>query len=252
MRFLLLGPVTAYRRGEPVVLGRRAQRLVLGLLLLSAGRPVPVERLEALLWEGDPPDGARALVQTHVSRLRRVLDPARDGATGFRLVARGSTYTAEVAPETVDAHRFRVDVERAAELADPERRACALRAALALWQGPLLSDVADDALRDRVGAGLAELRLSAWESCAEADLAAGRHRRAAAELADLVAEEPTRETLVVLLMTALCLGGRGSAALALFERTRRVLAAELGADPGPELRGLHRSILRGERVPLLR
>src|SRR6266508_4576505 len=70
----------AYHNGVPVDLGRRrGERCLLGLLLLEAGRVLPVDRLAALLWDDEPPDHARATLQTHVSRLRARLDPGRPG-----------------------------------------------------------------------------------------------------------------------------------------------------------------------------
>ena len=65
----------------------------------------------------------------------------------------------------------------------------------------------------------------------------------AGELAGLVAEFPLRERLAALLMTALYRCGRRGEALAAYDTTRRVLAGELGLDPGPELAGLQAQVL---------
>ena len=74
----------------------------------------------------------------------------------------------------------------------------------------------------------------------------GRARRAAAlgaagevtgELESLVAAHPLRERLWALLVTALYRAGRQSDALAAHRRVTRLLADELGVDPGPELAG---------------
>ena len=75
------------------------------------------------------------------------------------------------------------------------------------------------------------------------DLALGRHGEVAGELAGLVAEFPLREKLAGLLMTALYRCGRRGEALAVYGHTRRVLAGELGLDPGPELAGLQARVL---------
>ncbi|MBM2614792.1 tetratricopeptide repeat protein [Actinoplanes sp. LDG1-06] len=247
MDFRLLGPLEVRHDQQPLALGqRRGQRLTLGLLLLEAGRVVPLDRLLDLLWEGHPPHTAAATLQSHVARLRTALDPERDGGRGIRLVRRGEGYAAEVEPGRVDAHRFRDLVARAREFADPEARAAALREALALWRGPLLADVASDRLRDRVGAGLEEERLSAWEDWAEAELAAGQHHRTVPELTGLVREHPLRERLTGALMLALHRDGRRSDALDTYHQTARRLRDEYGLDPGAVLRRRHAEILRDE------
>uniref|UniRef100_UPI001C605978 ATP-binding protein n=1 Tax=Nonomuraea rhizosphaerae TaxID=2665663 RepID=UPI001C605978 len=93
-----------------------------------------------------------------------------------------------------------------------------------------------------VAAALEEGRLAAVESRAEARLTAGQP----ADLAAEVAAHPLRERLCALEMRGLAAAGRQADALALFERTRRTLAGELGVDPGPELRAAHLTVLSGE------
>jgi len=77
----------------------------------------------------------------------------------------------------------------------------------------------------------------------EAGLALGGHGALVGELQALVREQPLRERLRGQLMRALYRSGRQADALALYEATRRVLAEELGLDPGPELRRLQRAML---------
>jgi Bacterial transcriptional activator domain/NB-ARC domain len=90
---------------------------------------------------------------------------------------------------------------------------------------------------------LEEARLAVVEERIGCDLALGRHGEVAGELAGLVSEFPLRERLAGLLMTALYRCGRRGEALAAFEAARRVLAGELGLDPGPELAGLQAKVL---------
>ena len=66
------------------------------------------------------------------------------------------------------------------------------------------------------------------------------------ELTDLVAAHPMRERLVAALMRALAAAGRDTEALLAYERTREILADQLGVDPSPELSALHVALLRGE------
>ena len=116
--------------------------------------------------------------------------------------------------------------------------------ALELWRGAALADAAP--LCPRLAgeaAPLEEARLAVTEERVGCDLALGRHGEVAGELAGLVAEFPLREKLAGLLMTALYRCGRRGEALAVYDDTRRVLAGELGLDPGPELAGLQAQVL---------
>ena len=78
----------------------------------------------------------------------------------------------------------------------------------------------------------------------EADLAAGREAELIGELQQLVAAHPTRERLAGQLMLALYRCGRQAEALEAYSDARRVLVAEIGVEPGPELRRLQDAILR--------
>jgi DNA-binding SARP family transcriptional activator len=71
----------------------------------------------------------------------------------------------------------------------------------------------------------------------------GRHDDAVAAARAVVAEHPLREDAHAELMLALYRSGRQSEALEAYRATRRLLAAELGLDPGPRLRDLERRIL---------
>jgi DNA-binding SARP family transcriptional activator len=88
-----------------------------------------------------------------------------------------------------------------------------------------------------------EARLAVVEERIGADLALGRHGEVAGELAGLAGEFPLRERLAALLMTALYRCGRRGEALAVYDTTRRVLAEQLGLDPGPELAALQAQVL---------
>nr|WP_062332207.1 AfsR/SARP family transcriptional regulator [Herbidospora sakaeratensis] len=244
--FRLLGPVEVWRGGGRAALARRAQRCLLGVLLLEAGRVVPVSRLLDLLWDDDPPAHARGVLHSHVARLRGVLDPDRTGSRGFRLLLRGDGYVAEADAGAVDVHRFR-DLVARARLAGPGGRARLLRDALAQWRGPLLADAATDRVRDRLGVGLEELRWSAVESCVEAELECGRHRELLPELADLVRQHPLRERLIRAYMLALYRDGRRPDALAAYRRARGDFARELGLEPTSDLGDVHDRMVHADR-----
>jgi len=244
MDFLLLGPLEVWHAGQPVnVSRRRAERCLLGLLLLEPGKMIPVDRLCDLLWDGHPPDNARGTLQSHISRLRSALDPERDGRYGVRLSVQGDGYIIHVDPSMVDAHRFRAMTSNVDSIIDPLRRATVLREALALWRGTVLADVASDRLRDRIGTGLAELRMQAYESCFEASLEAGLHRDIITELIDFVDAHPFRMRLVYSLMLALYRDGRQAEALATYQQITRRTIERTGLDASADLIRLHQAIL---------
>jgi DNA-binding SARP family transcriptional activator len=237
MEFRILGPLAVCRAdGRPAVLGGRKPRTLLAALLLARGRVVPDARLISLLWESDRPSTVEAQLCTYASRLRRAL-PAR-------LVRTGGGYLLEPAG-TVDAEEF----ERLASAGDAElrageasRAAALFRAALDLWRGPVLADVAES-LRAGEAARLEEFRLAAWEGRIEADVAVGDHLRAVPDATGLVHDHPVRERARALLMAALCASGRPADAVAVYHRGRRLLDERLGIAPGPVLRAAYERVL---------
>lgn len=240
MEFRLLGDFAAVRDGEPVRVGRRRQeRLLLAILLLEAGRPVTIDRLTGLLWDGAPPAGARAAVHTYVGRLRAALS-----GHDVVIATMGGGYAAVGAE--ADTSRFTGLARAAADTGDPAERVRLGTAALALWRGPLLADLADEPLRRRIGGPLQELRLTTAETCAQALLDLGRHEQVVRDLADLAAAHPVREGLVASVMTALYRSARQADALHLYDRAGKTLAGELGVEPGLELETVHQRILAGD------
>ncbi|MEU6742307.1 AfsR/SARP family transcriptional regulator [Streptosporangium sandarakinum] len=250
MTFAILGPLEVRRGDEPVEISGSRLRALLVLLLLDAGRTVPAGRLIAGIWDDRPPAAAGNALQALVSRLRAALAAERGTveavASGYRLA---------VERDRVDAHRFtRLAAEGRAALSAgaPAEAAAVLRAALGLWRGPALADLADPTGDDAVTVTAAAvtrleaLRLAAVEDRVEADLLLGRRAEAAAELPGLIAAHPLRERFHGQLMRALYGAGRRVEALAAYEAAREVFARELGADPSPDLAGLHLAMLRGE------
>ncbi|MFI6316425.1 BTAD domain-containing putative transcriptional regulator [Nonomuraea sp. NPDC050556] len=245
MRFAVLGPVRANLETEAVPLGPPKRRLLLAVLLCSAGRPVGVDTLVEALWGDNAPASAVDNIYVHISQLRRVL-----GAQA--ITGRGREgYALAVEPSAIDAHRF-------AGLAQAGSRALAageygtasrkLREALSLWRGPAYGELADEPCLRHEVTRLEELRLTALADRIEADLALGLHDEVAAELLTLTRAHPYRERYAGQLMLALYRSGRQADALDVYTRTRKLLDDELGLDPGPELTQVHERILRRDPV----
>jgi DNA-binding SARP family transcriptional activator len=240
MDFRILGPLEVDDDGRALELGGARQRALLAILLLRRGQVVSADRLIEDLYGGRPPATAAKSLQAHVSRLRRALAP------GQRLQTRGGGYVLEVGEDELDADRCRrLLAEARRELAEgrPEAAAENLAAALGLWRGPPLADVAYEAFAQEEIARLEELRLECREERLEAELALGRHADVTSELEQLVAAHPLRERLRGQLMLALYRAGRQVEALAVYQAGRRALVEELGIDPGRPLQQLERAIL---------
>ncbi len=240
MEFMILGPLEARVGGASVPLGPEKQRALLAVLLLDANRTVSVSRLVDQLWGDEPPETAVKVIQTHVSRLRKVLP---DGV----LVTRAPGYQLRIEPGQLDLERFQRLCEQgrgALEEGEPESAAEMLGDALSLWRGPALAEFTSEPFGFDEGARLDELRLAAVEERIEAELALGRCGELVGELQSLVAAHPLRERPRCQLMLALYQAGRQADALAVYANARRTLVEQLGIEPGRVLQYLERAILR--------
>ncbi|MER7346448.1 BTAD domain-containing putative transcriptional regulator [Streptomyces aurantiacus] len=246
MEFRLLGAVSVATEAGELPLGPAKRRGLLATLLLRPNYPVPVERLMEALWDDEPPPRARGVIQGHVSRLRTLLVAADAEMYGVELVTRGTAYLLRMPETLLDAHRF----EELVSLARGQRAVADAVAmyeeALALWQGPALTGVHTGPALQAAAQALEETRLASVERLAAGYGQLGEHARAAALLRAEVTAHPLRESLSAALVTALRRAGRRSEALDWFHRTRRLLADELGLDPGPELADAYALALRGE------
>lgn len=238
----VLGPLEAAHRGESVRISSGRQRTVLAALLLHANEVVSREALVDALWDEAPPRNAHTAVRTYVMRLRQSLGPE----LGARILTRAGGYLLEAAADEIDLlrcgrlHRAAQAAVRADDLLSAERD---LRAALALWRGEPLVDVASQQLRDQELPAIEQLRLEVLELHYDVQLALGAHQEILRELQTAVDRYPLRERFCVQLMTALHHSGRRSDALDAYRRTWRRLAGRLGIDPGQEMRRLQQQIL---------
>ncbi|MGW6930453.1 BTAD domain-containing putative transcriptional regulator [Lentzea sp. NPDC054927] len=237
MEFGLLGTVEV-RVGDRVVdVGHSRQRCVLAVLLVEANRLVPVDVLVDRVWGEQVPHRARNAVAGYVSRLRQALPDE------VRIVGRQGGYVLTVDPMSVDLHRFDHLVARAR--VEPDEAVVLLADALELWRGEAFSTL-DTPWLASVRSALEARRLAALLDRNDLALEQGRHTELLAELDATAAAFPLDERLAGQLMLALYRCGRQADALLRYEQVRLRLADELGADPGPELRLLHKKILTAD------
>jgi predicted ATPase/DNA-binding SARP family transcriptional activator len=237
----VLGELTVARDGRAVELTGPGRRALLGLLAANVGHIVSVERIIEGLWGETPPVSAVKVVQTHVSQLRRVLEPGRDGDWRL-LVTHPAGYLFAPGPDAVDAARFEAAVQGASELPAAEA-VDPLRGALSLWRGPPYAGI-DRPFVTIEAFRLEQLRLAALTRCLAGELARGRHREVESELRTLAAEHPLDEAIAELLILALYRSGHQAEALRVHAELRGHLAEEVGTDPAPAITRLHEQVLR--------
>jgi DNA-binding SARP family transcriptional activator len=238
----LAGPLRVERAGAelaPAEVGSRKGRTLLRLLCARRGEVLGSTEVAAVLWPAQPPADPDAVIASLVSRLRRVLGPDAvvGGRDGYRIGA--------VETDVDRARRLLGDAEWAPPaLASAGAQAAArlLEAGNALpeeaeadWAAPLRAEVT--ALRRRARHLLARAALDDDDAATAGEVA----RRA-------VDEDPLDEDAVRLLMRALLARHLPGDALRAYERLRRALADELGADPAPATQRLHVAALRGEAL----
>ncbi|MBW3612366.1 MAG: winged helix-turn-helix domain-containing protein [Chloroflexi bacterium] len=242
MRFTVLGELRVISRSD-IALSRPAHRRLLSILLLETDRVLDTELLIDRFWSDEPPETARAALQTYVSQLRRLLG---DGVivtsdSGYRLDLRGHHLDSQVFGALASAAGTALSAGAWHEVLNHAERA------LALWRGPAFAELQLDAFALPEITRLEELRLGLMEMRAEALLAMGRTEEALPDLERAVVEHPLRERLREHLMVARARLGRVSEALSTYHDLRRELG-DAGLEPGPRLRELEERILREDPV----
>jgi DNA-binding SARP family transcriptional activator/predicted ATPase len=244
----LLGPTRATYNGVPLSELPVGKNLALLAYLVLEQRPHARERLAALLWSDMP--AARAQ-----SNLRMALYTLNNLLPEVLASNRSTVALAADLPLQVDLLQLSaVAVDPAATIAD-------LDAALALWRGELLPDLAlsGAALFDEwLGPTRERARLNFFtvlERFSEACVRRGEPLRAVGALQLWLQIEPWSETAHRALMLALARAGRYTEALAQYEACCTALQHELNVPPMPETSRLAehiqfaRSLERRDNLP---
>lgn len=229
----LLGPIQIERNGQPI--GNLESRKALGLLcyLCSQAKPVPRQELAALFWGDKPESRGRGNLSRVLHNIGQQLPNSLE-ADRRAVCFRGNE---RLWMDTVQMERL----ARADQLHS-------LAAATELFRGDFLEDLGLDDCpefdvwlttereewRRRVG--------QIYHTLIEHHTVRGEYETALRHINRLLALEPWQEEAHRQKMLLLHLSGQRSAALAHYERSRRVLAEQLGVDPSPETEALRRQI----------
>lgn len=254
VRLRVLGPVGITAGDRWLWLRSARVRTVLATLVLRADSVVPVDELIQAVWDADPPRTAQNQIQIAVSTLRGVL--ARLSPAGTPVVTQPPGYVLRVAAgaigcDLVDFSRAAAAGDRCADRGEWAEAYRHYESAAALWRGPACQDVGSTYLRPWIAA-IEQQRAGVRERQLGLDLLLGRHDRALGELARLIEDDPMRERLWYLLMLAQAADGRQSEALDTYRTAHARFVAELGLEPGEELRALQRTVLDGDLEPARR
>lgn len=246
LKFQVLGELSVTHEGEQVPLGGLIKRGLMSLLLLYSNRVVSTSHLLDALWPSGTPATARKMLQNAVSDVRRLMNDGRTGADEPILLTHPPGYLLRVPAKDVDFCCFQQlaaagRTALAKEAHEPAQKA--LRAALRLVKGPILSELVEEGVNWPEIEALENFVMNVREDCFEAELALGRHRAVLEEMEDLHLAHPSRERLAAQLMVGLYRCGRQLDALTLYQRIRDQLNDDFGLEPGEELKSLQTAIL---------
>ena len=238
VRVLLLGPVEVVVSGDVRPVPGLRRRAVLATLALHCGNIVGTDRLVDAVWGDDSSPKAVPTLQRHLSFLRDALGDKT------AIVARSPGYLLALGADGTDVCMAERLFQAGSQTDDLIGRLRTLRAALALWRGQPLADVAGSGWLEQQAQRLDLLHLQVKRALCRARLTAGEHGQLIPDLEQMATGQPLDEQLQAQLMLALYRSGRQADALAVYRRLRHTLGEQLGVDPTRMLRDLETAILR--------
>ncbi|MGE0577181.1 BTAD domain-containing putative transcriptional regulator [Reyranella sp.] len=224
----LLGDFELTRPGGSVELASGKLAGLLAYLACTAPRPQSREKLSTLLWGSHFDAQARQNLRQALARLRRML--GQDAVHGD-----GETVWLNPAAVETDVVRFEALIRQGSREA--------LSAAVDLYRGPLIADIAisEEGWNEWLTGErqrLLELALGALVRLAGQELVAGRGEPALKAARRAVALDGLREDAHRLVMQALAATGRKAEALKHYQDLAALLKRELATEPGRATRAL--------------
>ena len=224
----LLGGFDLRGPAGPIDLPSKKLTGLLAFLACTAPQAYSRDKLMTLLWGSYFEPQARQNLRQALMKLRRLLGEAA-------LIASAETVSLRPGALACDVAQF--------ETLLCQGTRDALKAAVALYRGDLLPDVAipEDAWTEWLGVlrqRLEGLALDAMVKLAELDLQAGSHEEALRVASRAVEISSLREDAHRLIMKALAADGRRADALKHYEELATLLKRELAVEPDPKTRAL--------------
>lgn len=188
--------------GTPHQVHGLRRKAVLTVLALQAGEVVSTDRLIDLVWGDAAPATAANTLQSHVSQLRRALGER----TAIRACPPG--YVLDLGAEATDLQTAERLIRLGTHAAHPAEDVAQIQAAVALWRGRPMSNLAGLTWFDEQAIRLEHLLLQAQQALIGLRLALGQHAELVPELEALTREHPVNEQLWDQLIRALYRSGR--------------------------------------------
>jgi SARP family transcriptional regulator, regulator of embCAB operon len=242
VEFRLLGPLE-------IINGRRVPtptapkvRQMLALLLLRANQVVGIDSIIEELWGEHPPRTAVLTARTYAYQLRRAFPE-------WEIETVPPGYLFRVEDDRLDFKRFErlfAQAQAARSAGRLEEAARSVDQALALWTGPVVSNVSSGRLLNNLVTSLQDSRVAALQLRIQTQMRLGRHGDLIAELRSLVAEHPFHEWFHAQLIFALNKAGRRGEALQAYRQVCTLLSDELGLSPSVDLQRVHREVLTAD------
>jgi predicted ATPase/DNA-binding SARP family transcriptional activator len=221
--------------------GHRSKALLVALAL-AAPHPLSAERLVDDVWQDEPPRGARAALQTQISRIRSALgdDLIESLPSGYRLAPHAGDIDLTLAESLLVAARAHLADQRIGEAL------AVARSAISLWRGDPGGDL-DSASLTAALSDRADRALDGLESVlATAALALGQALDAEELARRLCQRSPFDDSAHLLLMRALDALGRSTEAVAVYATFRERVQDAFGTSPALELQALNLDLLARE------
>ncbi|MEZ4661088.1 MAG: BTAD domain-containing putative transcriptional regulator [Caldilineaceae bacterium] len=222
--------------GHTLDLGSRKAQALLAYLAMT-DRPIPRNTLTSLLWPEMPEQRAKNNLRTMLSVLKQQLAPYLNISTMALAFNRHQPYFLDV-----EAFLARVNSAIAS------RNLAELQTAVALYKGEFLegfhlrnaAPFEEWLLQQREHLHIR--MLAVFETLVTVCVERGEYSLGVAAAHNLLSREPWSEVVHQQLMILLAKSGQRAAALAQYERCRRILADELGVEPALETTALYQQI----------
>lgn len=254
----LLGPFQALLDDAPVPFRSDKERALLAFLAVEADRPHRREALTGLLYPDQEQAHAQSNLRKTLFRLRAALGETDDA--GILLVTPKTVQFNPAAPHTLDAQKFRAEMERVRTHKHRRVETCAvcaanLATACEIYRGEFLAGFnrsGSDAFEEWAVITREQLHqhaLDALEQLIAFHLQRSDWERAAAFARRMFELESWRESAHRALMTAFAAQGQRAAAFAQYDACKKILREQFDAEPEHETRALYETIRNGTFTP---